>query len=250
MNLWSATTFLLIVGSAWAQETSAQTINPATAISGVTVDRKGCFGGCPIYTVTLQRQGASSYIGKTGPRRGLYTAVYGPDFDRLSRAIAEAGFFDLQPEFGAGVKDAEQVIVTVVTQSQIKTVKTLNFSEAPRALWTVVALTDGMAANLPWENMNQPKYGILGPFPLRKVKPEYTEQARNARLQGSVIVQVDIRPDGTVAPESVAVIQGLGMGLDEKAVEAVKQWTFKPAYKDGKPMGITMPISVQVEFRL
>ena len=73
---------------------------------------------------------------------------------------------------------------------------------------------------------------------------------RKARLQGSVIVEVEVRPDGTVDPDSITVIQGLGMGLDEKAIEVVQQWTFKPAYKDGKPMGVAMPVAVQVEFRL
>lgn len=51
------------------------------------------------------------------------------------------------------------------------------------------------------------------------------------------------------APDSITVVQGLGMGLDEKAIEAVKQWHFKPAYKDGKPMGIPVTVNVQVEFR-
>jgi Gram-negative bacterial TonB protein C-terminal len=40
------------------------------------------------------------------------------------------------------------------------------------------------------------------------------------------------------------------MGLDEKAIQAVSQWIFKPAYQDAKPMKIAMPVAVQVEFRL
>jgi TonB family protein len=111
-------------------------------------------------------------------------------------------------------------------------------------------LADGLAAKLLWEGLNEPKNGILSPFPLSRVEPQYTEEARKARLQGSAIVQVQVRPDGTVASDGITIIQGLGMGLDEKAVESVKQWIFKPAYKDGKLAGITMPVSVQVEFRL
>jgi TonB family protein len=69
-------------------------------------------------------------------------------------------------------------------------------------------------------------------------------------LQGSVIVLVEVRPDGTVAPDNITIVQGLGMGLDEQAIQAVSQWIFKPAYQDGKPMGVAMPVAVQVEFRL
>jgi protein TonB len=69
-------------------------------------------------------------------------------------------------------------------------------------------------------------------------------------LQGSVLVLVEVRPDGAVAPDHITIVQGLGMGLDEKAIQAVRQWIFKPAYQDGKPMKTAMPVAVQVEFRL
>jgi TonB family protein len=148
------------------------------------------------------------------------------------------------------VEDAEQVVVTVTSAHKSKTVTTDDLAQAPAQFAAIVTLADGVATKLAWEDLNEPKNGILGPFPLRQVEPQYTDEARKARLQGSAIVQVQIRPDGTVAPNGITIIQGLGMGLDEKAVESVKQWLFKPAYKDGKPAGITMPVSVQVEFRL
>jgi periplasmic protein TonB len=84
--------------------------------------------------------------------------------------------------------------------------------------------------------------------PIRKVEPVYTEQARKSRLHGIVWVQVEVRPDGKVSSEHIFVVHGLGMGLDEKAVEAVKQWTFSPPKQDGNP--ISMATTVQVEFRL
>jgi TonB family protein len=228
-----------------------QTANPATDIATITVDRRGCFGGCPIYTLTLRRQGSSTYIGKTGPQRGLYSArvSWGAEFDQVAKAISEIRFFALPDVVGPmTTDDTEQVAMTVTTAQESKTVMTYNLAET--ALASVVALTDGVAAKLPWENLNQPKNGILGPFPLRKVEPQYTEEARKARLEGSVILQVEVRPDGAVAPDSVTVVEGLGMGLDEKAIEAVKQWIFKPAYRDGKPLGMAMPVNVPVEFRL
>ena len=229
-----------------------QTSNPATDISAITVDRKGCFGACPRYTLTLQREGPSTYIGRTGPRRGLYTAppVSVGDFDRLTRAISEIRFFDLPDVIGPGVEGAEQVAVTVASAQKSKSVTTDDLAEAPAQFAAIVTLADGVATKLAWEDLNEPKYGIVRPVPLRKVEQQYTEEALKARLQGSVIVLVEVRPDGTVAPDDITIVQGLGMGLDEKAIQAVSQWIFKPAYQDGKPMGVAMPVAVQVEFRL
>lgn len=230
-----------------------QTSTPATDVSAITVDRKGCFGGCPRYTLTLRRQGRSTYIGKTGPRRGLYTApvVSVGDFDRLTQAISVIRFFDLPDVIGPGVEDAEQVVVTVTTVQKSKTVTTYDLhDQATAPLAAFVTLVDDVVAKLPWENLNQPKDGIIGPVPLRRVEPQYTEEARKARLQGSVIVLVEVKPDGTVAPYDITIVQSLGMGLDEKAIQAVSRWIFKPAYRDGKPMGVAMPVAVQVEFRL
>jgi TonB family protein len=183
----------------------------------------------------------------------MYTAPVVPvgDFDRLTQAISVIRFFDLPDVVGPAVEDAEHAVVTVTTGQKSKTVTTYDLhDQATARLAALVTLVDGVAAKLPWENLNQPKDGIIGPVPLRRVEPQYTEEARRAKLQGSVVVQVEVKPDGTVASDGITMIQGLGMGLDEKAVESVKQWIFKPAYKDGKPAGITIPVSVQVEFRL
>jgi TonB family protein len=239
---------LSVTALALAQQ---QTSNSATDISAIAVDRKGCFGACPKYTLTLRRQGTSTYIGKTGPRRGLYTA--GPvgvgDFDQLMKAISDVLLFDLPDVIGLVAEDAEEVVVTVTTAEKSKTVTTYDLASAPAPFAAIVMLADTVAARLSWERLNQPKDGITPPFPLRKTEPLYTEEARKARLQGSVILQVEVRPDGTVAPDNNAIIRGLGMGLNEKAIQAVNQWIFKPAYRDGKPMGLAIPVAVQVEFR-
>ena len=249
---FSVALFWALSGTALSQA-QQQASNPPTDISAITVARKGCFGGCPRYTLTLRRQGKSTYIGRTGPRRGLYAApvVSVGDFDRLTQAISINRFSDLPDVIGPAVEDAEHVVVTVTIGQESKTVTTYDLHDQATAPFAaLVTLVDGVAAGLPWENLNQPKDGIIAPVPLRRIEPQYTEEARKARLQGSAIVQVQVRPDGTVASDGITIIQGLGMGLDEKAVESVKQWIFKPAYKNGKPAGITMPVSVQVEFRL
>ena len=150
---YSATALLIAVSVVRAQQSPVQSQTSPTAVSEITVERRGCFDGCPVYTLTLRRQGASSYDGKGGVvRRGEYTAkqVNSGDFDQLSRAISEMGFFDLQNEYG-GAEDAEEVAVTVTASSQSKTVHTSWFDKAPFGLWAVVTLVDGVAANLRWE---------------------------------------------------------------------------------------------------
>lgn len=81
---------------------------------------------------------------------------------------------------------------------------------------------------------------------LRKVEPDYTDEAKEADLQGTVSMEVAVHPDGRA--HNVHVVEGLGMGLDEEAVAAVEQWTFAPAEKDGKP--VVVAATIQVSFRL
>jgi len=85
------------------------------------------------------------------------------------------------------------------------------------------------------------------PVLLKRVEPGYTEEARAARVQGTVVLQVEIDPGGKVATTHIAVIRSLGLGLDEKAIEAVKQWKFKPATRNGTP--VTAKATIEVNFR-
>ena len=81
---------------------------------------------------------------------------------------------------------------------------------------------------------------------LHKVEPEYTEEARNAKYQGTVLLSVEIDPTGIAT--NIKVQRSLGLGLDEKAIQAVKQWRFKPGEKDGKP--VTVAATIEVNFCL
>ena len=81
---------------------------------------------------------------------------------------------------------------------------------------------------------------------IKEVKPEYTPEARAAGLQGSVVLYLEISAAGEV--ETAHVIQSLGLGLDEKAIEAVKQRRYEPAILDGKPVEIEQ--SGEVRFLL
>jgi TonB family protein len=84
------------------------------------------------------------------------------------------------------------------------------------------------------------------PLVVYKKDAEYAEEARKAKYQGTVVLTVTI--DDTGAVTDLRVSHSVGLGLDEKAIEAVKQWKFKPGMKDGKP--VAMQARVDVSFRL
>ena len=88
--------------------------------------------------------------------------------------------------------------------------------------------------------------GVSAPRILYKPDPEFTEEARKARYQGVCILWMVVGADGK--PHDVRVIRTLGMGLDQKAVDAALQYVFEPARKDGKPVAVQL--NVEVSFRL
>jgi len=88
--------------------------------------------------------------------------------------------------------------------------------------------------------------GVSSPVPIFKPEPEYSEEARKAKFQGSVIVALVVDEKGN--PQNIRVTRPLGLGLDEKAIEAVQKWRFKPGMKDGRPVAVFAQI--EVSFRL
>ncbi len=88
--------------------------------------------------------------------------------------------------------------------------------------------------------------GITPPQLIYKVEPEFSEEARKAKHQGVVVLTIEVDPSGNV--RNVHVRQSLGLGLDEKAIEAVSHWRFRAAILDGKP--VTTEAVVQVNFQL
>ena len=99
-------------------------------------------------------------------------------------------------------------------------------------------------------NMGGGAYRIGGggspPSVLLKVEPEYSEEARKAKFQGTVILFVVVDEKGN--PRELKVIRPLGLGLDQKAIEAVEKWKFRPGMKDGKPVAVQA--TIEVNFRL
>lgn len=92
----------------------------------------------------------------------------------------------------------------------------------------------------------RPGSGISPPRLLREVRPDYTEEARQRNIEGEVVLEIVVRQDGSVG--DIKLIDGLGSGLNERAIAAVRQWRFSPAQRRGAPVDVL--VEVAVEFRL
>ena len=90
------------------------------------------------------------------------------------------------------------------------------------------------------------KMGVTVPLVIFNPEPSFSDEARKAKAQGIVTLLLVVGKDGR--PYDVHVGQALGMGLDEKAIEAVNRWRFRPATLNGQP--VATQIAVQVDFRL
>jgi TonB family protein len=88
--------------------------------------------------------------------------------------------------------------------------------------------------------------GVSAPSLLLKIEPQYTEEARAAKYQGSVVLYIEVGPDGLA--HNMRVLRSLGFGLDQKAMDAVGQWQFQPGLRNGIP--VTVQATVEVNFRL
>jgi periplasmic protein TonB len=93
----------------------------------------------------------------------------------------------------------------------------------------------------------RPGSGIQPPRLLREVKADYTEEARQRNIAGDVVLEIIVRHDGLVG--DVKILKGLGSGLDERAVQAVRQWKFAPAQRLGTPVDVIVEVSVEFKLR-
>jgi TonB family protein len=88
----------------------------------------------------------------------------------------------------------------------------------------------------------RPGHGVTVPVLVHSVEPEFSEEARRAKYSGTVTLQADIDTSGR--PRNIRVVHSLGMGLDEKAIDAVTRWYFRAGTKDGKPVIVSAFIEV------
>lgn len=90
------------------------------------------------------------------------------------------------------------------------------------------------------------RHNLTAPQLIYKVEPEFSEEARKAKYSGMVVLAIEVDANGRAT--RFRVLESPGLGLDEKAIEAVRQWRFRPGLQDGKP--IVTSATVQVNFRL
>jgi protein TonB len=87
---------------------------------------------------------------------------------------------------------------------------------------------------------------VSSPVLISKVEPEYSEEARKAKYSGTVLLSVVVDEHGI--PQDIHIVRALGLGLDEKAVDAVQRWRFRPGIRNGKPVRVRA--TIEVSFRL
>ena len=124
----------------------------ADQITEVTLERTGCFGTCPIYKVTLKRDGTLIYEGKRFVQMmGTYKGrAY--DFGRLARFILSEDYFNLKDDYSAPVTDLPSTITSVVRGGQRKTIRDYG-GVAPIGLWGIEMSIDGILKNAQLEKV-------------------------------------------------------------------------------------------------
>jgi TonB family protein len=119
------------------------------------------------------------------------------------------------------------------------------FDQAASAKKGESSLTSTIGTSTPTEVFHVGA-GVRAPRAIYAPEPAYSEKARKANYQGVRTLGLIVETDGH--PSHIRILKGLGMGLDENAIEAVKSWKFEPAMKDGQP--VRVEIAVEVDFHL
>jgi protein TonB len=88
--------------------------------------------------------------------------------------------------------------------------------------------------------------GVTAPKPTSRVDPSYTEDAKRAKIEGSVTLKIVVDRNGV--PRDIEVVKPLDAGLDQNAITAVSQWRFEPGTKDGQAVDVIA--NIEVNFRL
>jgi periplasmic protein TonB len=108
----------------------------------------------------------------------------------------------------------------------------------------VVSIVIASLVSLGAQQVYKAGNGVSLPSVVNKVNPQYTEEAKAARIEGIVDLNATVRVDGTVSDVKVTRSLDSTLGLDQQAVKALQQWTFKPGQKDGKD------VAVNLDFRI
>jgi TonB family protein len=111
-------------------------------------------------------------------------------------------------------------------------------------LLVALLVLGGFLATARGQEIFRPGNGVTLPVVVTEVKPDYTPEAKAARIQGTVLIDTVVLADGHVGDVQVARSLDAKFGLDQQAVDAAKQWMFKPGTKDGKPVAVRVTIEL------
>ena len=117
-----------------------------------------------------------------------------------------------------------------------------------RIFATLALVISAAVASLTAQQIFSSKDEVTLPVPVRSVKPGYTAAAMDARIEGKVVLDVVVLDDGKVGEVTVTESLDKEYGLDTQAVEATRQWLFKPGTKDGKPVAVR--VAMEMTFTL
>ena len=113
-----------------------------------------------------------------------------------------------------------------------------------RILVVLAVVVSAALTSLAAQEVFTSKDGVTLPVPVRQVKAGYTAAAMDARVEGTVLMDAVVLADGKVGDVKVTQSLDTEYGLDTQAVEAIKQWLFKPGTKDGKPVAVRVAIEM------
>ena len=115
-------------------------------------------------------------------------------------------------------------------------------------LLVALLVLGGFLATARAQEVHNPGNGVTLPIVVHEVKPDYTPEAKSAHIEGNVVLGAVVLADGTVGDVKVVRSLDTTYGLDQQAVNAAKQWTFKPGTKDGKAVSVF--VTIELKFTL
>jgi TonB family protein len=172
-------------------------------------------------------------------RQGVQEVEIAADADApkgVKEALRAASFDFVFPDDGT-----ERIVRRGILSCSAYTNPNCQFTMLPLSNTNIAGMrTSGAQAN------DSSPAGVVPPTVISKVEPEYSDLARKAGLEGTVLLKIVINEEGI--PQDVAVVKSLGMGLDESAKACVVKWRFKAAMRNGKPFKAAA--QVEVNFKL
>lgn len=220
--------------------------------------------GPALAQISIQFAPAAAAASAQAPMRGVAPRGATPAAQATNRTLQSIRISGISPEAerslrgeltvheGDPITEQDMLAVTAAVRnfdSHLRTAFTLardgatTLQISPVAAPLAVTGGSASAVNLPPlpAGVYRPGGDVSNPIPTSRPQPQYTEEARQARWGGTVLLSLVVGEDGV--PRSIQVIKPLGFGLDEKAIEAVSQWRFRPGMKGG----VAVPVAAQIE---